>query len=103
MRKTRMLLRAACLAAAWLATSSHAQGGRDLGRETLHPDNGWAASGAGVTGGSAAAPEQIYTVTNRSELIAALNNGVPSSTSPSDSFERAEDHLREGRDRRERR
>jgi pectate lyase len=83
MRKTRMLLRAACLAAAWLATSSHAQGERDLGRETLHPDNGWAASGAGVTGGSAAAPEQIYTVTNRSELIAALNNGVPSSTSPS--------------------
>jgi pectate lyase len=83
MRKTRMLLRAACLAAAWIATSSQAQSGRDLGRETLHPDNGWAASGAGVTGGSAAAPEQIYTVTNRRELIAALNNGVPSSTSPS--------------------
>ena len=83
MRKTRMLLRAACLAAAWLATSSYAQGGRDLGRETLHPENGWAASGAGVTGGSAAAPEQVYTVTNRRELIAALNNGVPSSTSPS--------------------
>jgi pectate lyase len=78
-----MLLRAACLAAAWLATSSHAQGERDLGRETLHPDNGWAASGAGVTGGSAAEPVQVYTVTNRRELIAALNNGLPSSTSPS--------------------
>jgi pectate lyase len=83
MRKRIMLLRAAFLAAAWLATSSHAQGGRDLGRETLHPENGWGASGAGVTGGSAAAPEQVYTVTNRRELIAALNNGVPSPTSPS--------------------
>ncbi len=61
----------------------HAHGSRDIGRETLHPQNGWAASGSGVTGGSAAVPEQVYVVTNRSELIAALNNGVPSSTSPS--------------------
>jgi pectate lyase len=83
MRKTRTLLCALGLAAAWLATSSYAQGGRDLGRETLHPANGWGAAGVGVTGGSAAAPEQIYTVTNRRELIAALNNGVPSPTSPS--------------------
>lgn len=29
-----------------------------------------------------AVPEQVYVVTNRSELIAALNNGVVSSTSP---------------------
>ena len=58
-------------------------GSRDIGREMLHPQNGWAASGSGVTGGSAAVPEQVYVVTNRSELIAALNNGVPSSTSPS--------------------
>ncbi len=42
----------------------------------------WAASGAGVTGGSAAAAEQVYVVANRGELIAALNNGVVSSTSP---------------------
>jgi pectate lyase len=55
----------------------------DLGRQVLGPDNGWAASGAGVTGGSAAVSTQIYTVTNRAELIAALNNGVSSSTSPS--------------------
>jgi pectate lyase len=60
-----------------------AGGRRDLGTETLQPENGWAASGAGVTGGSAAVPAQIFTVTNRRELIAALNNGVPSSTSPS--------------------
>ena len=61
----------------------HAHEQRDLGRETLHSDNGWAASGSGVTGGSAAVDAQIYTVTNRAELIAALNNGVTSSTSPS--------------------
>jgi pectate lyase len=64
-------------------TTADAHDARDRGRETLHPQNGWAASGSGVTGGSAAAPEQVYVVTNRSELIAALNNGVPSSTSPS--------------------
>jgi pectate lyase len=55
----------------------------DLGVQTLHPENGWAAYGSGVTGGAAATAEQTYTVTNRSELIAALNNGVSSSTSPS--------------------
>lgn len=65
------------------ASIGHAHPQRDIGRETLHPQNGWAASGSGVTGGSAAVPAQVYTVTNRRELIAALNNGVPSSTSPS--------------------
>ncbi len=49
----------------------------------LAPNDGWAAEGAGTTGGSAALDTQVYTVTNRRELIAALNNGVPSSTSPS--------------------
>jgi pectate lyase len=56
---------------------------RDLGQETLAPNDGWASFGSGTTGGSQAIPDQIYTVTNRAELIAALNNGVPSSTSPS--------------------
>ncbi|MET0535263.1 MAG: polysaccharide lyase family 1 protein, partial [Steroidobacter sp.] len=36
----------------------------------------------GVTGCGEAAAGQIFVVGNRSELIAALNNGVPSSTSP---------------------
>jgi pectate lyase len=56
---------------------------RDLGLEVLQPNDGWASSGAGTIGGSQAVPSQVYVVTNRSELIAALNNGVPSSTSPS--------------------
>jgi pectate lyase len=67
-----------------MAASAVARAGsdRDLGRETIQPNNGFAASGAGVTGGAAAVPAQVYLVTNRTELIAALNNGVPSSTSP---------------------
>jgi pectate lyase len=56
---------------------------RDLGREVLAPNDGWASFGAGTTGGAAAAPEQVYFVRTRAELIAALNNGVPSTTSPS--------------------
>jgi pectate lyase len=79
-RKTILIFAAlVCMAASY----AHAHSQPDIGRETLHPQNGWAASGSGVTGGSAAVPEQVYTVTNRRELIAALNNGVPSSSSPS--------------------
>jgi pectate lyase len=62
-------------------TAAHKR--RDLGRDVLAPNDGWASDGAGTTGGSAATDDQVYTVTNRRELIAALNNGVPSSTSPS--------------------
>lgn len=85
MRTTGILLRAAGLLAAAVAISAHANGRPDLGLQMLQPNNGWAASGAGVTGGSAALPAQIYTVTNRQELLAALNNGVypPPSTTPS--------------------
>ena len=47
---------------------------RDLGKETLAANDGWAAQGTGTTGGSAAKPENVYTVRNRKELIAALND-----------------------------
>src|SRR5512139_1382273 len=76
----------AILLIALLATSIPvmAHGGHeDLGREVLAPNDGWAAYGDGTTGGSLADPSQVYVVTNRAELIAALNNGVQSSTSPS--------------------
>jgi pectate lyase len=57
---------------------------RDLGRETLAPNDGWASSGTGTTGGSAAGPTQVYVVTSRRELVAALNNGVyPPPSNPS--------------------
>ncbi len=57
----------------------------DLGRQVLESDNGWAAFGSGVTGGSAAESAQIYTVRTRAELVAALNDGVypPPSSTPS--------------------
>jgi pectate lyase len=83
MRIQTIFKRAACFTFTAVAATSYADSSRDLGLETLHPENGWAASGPGVTGGAAAAPTQIYTVTSRRELIAALNNGVASSTSPS--------------------
>jgi pectate lyase len=59
---------------------------RDLGKETLTPNDGWAAEGKGTTGGSTAKTENLYTVRNRKELIAALNDGKypPASTTPSD-------------------
>ncbi len=58
---------------------------RDLGLETLLPNDGWASEGAGTTGGVLAAPDHIYTVHNRQELVAALNYGVyPPPSSPSD-------------------
>ena len=78
MRRISFLPSLAAIVAGGVAHASE----RDLGRETLDPNNGFAAMGAGVTGGSAAAPNQVYVVTNRRELIAALNNGVASSTSP---------------------
>src|SRR5688500_4919190 len=58
---------------------------RDPGRETLPANDGWAAFSTGTTGGAVAAPEQVYVVTNRRELVAALNNGVypPPSSTPS--------------------
>ena len=55
----------------------------DLGREILPANDGWASSGGGTSGGSQAVSSQVYVVTNRAELIAALNNGVFSSVSPS--------------------
>ena len=49
---------------------------RDLGHEALAPKDGWASLGAGTTGGASAAPDHVYTVHNRQEFIAALNDGV---------------------------
>ncbi|GAB3126665.1 pectate lyase [Streptomyces calidiresistens] len=46
--------------------------GYELGHEVLGPRDGWGAHGAGTSGGASAAPENIHTVTNRAELLAAL-------------------------------
>ncbi|MEV8306485.1 pectate lyase [Streptomyces flavidovirens] len=49
--------------------------GRDLGREVLATDDGWAAEGAGTTGGSTADAAHVFTVRNRAQLAAALDGG----------------------------
>jgi pectate lyase len=63
--------------------SCEEQAPRDLGREVLAANDGWASFETETTGGSLAIPEQVYVVRTRAEFIAALNNGVSSPTSPS--------------------
>lgn len=43
-----------------------------LERQILPENDGWASLGTGTTGGSAAAPADVYDVTNRTELLAAF-------------------------------
>ena len=83
MRFWRLVLRASTLIV--LATAPAAAGDRDLGREVLAPNDGWASFGTGTTGGAAATSDQVYVVRNRRELVAALNDGVypPPSSTPS--------------------
>ncbi len=50
------------------------QQGERLARETLGPTDGWAAFSTGTTGGALAAPEDVYVVTTRKELVDALKN-----------------------------
>jgi pectate lyase len=56
---------------------------RDVAHEVLAANDGWASVEPGTSGGSLAPPEQVYAVSTRAELIAALNNGVATPTSPS--------------------
>lgn len=49
---------------------------RDIGRDPLPPNNGWAAFGPGTTGGSDAPDDHVYVVTNKQELIAALGTAA---------------------------
>jgi pectate lyase len=84
MRILQAILVVMCVVAlAVTSTPSAAADHRDLGREVLAANDGWGSFGTGTTGGSTAAPEQVYVVHTRAELIAALNNGVPSTVSPS--------------------
>ncbi|SEF74851.1 Pectate lyase [Nonomuraea solani] len=50
------------------------------GRETLPRDDGWAAATTGTTGGSAARPEDVHTVSTRAQLLGAL--GDPADNTP---------------------
>ncbi|MEU0585064.1 pectate lyase [Streptomyces sp. NPDC006132] len=57
-----------------LCVPAHAEA-RDLGRDTLPANDGWAAEGEGTTGGAAADPGHVYTVTDRAGLVRALDGG----------------------------
>ncbi|MEU8384842.1 pectate lyase, partial [Streptosporangium sp. NPDC048865] len=53
--------------------SSETAGWRpELGRRTLPPNDGWAAEGAGTTGGAAAPASNVHVVSTRTELATAL-------------------------------
>ncbi|MGW0498167.1 pectate lyase family protein [Streptomyces sp. NPDC003007] len=65
-----------CTALVLSLTGATAQaGGRDLGREVLAAQDGWAAQGTGTTGGSAADTAHVHTVTTWEEFKAALKDG----------------------------
>ncbi|WP_342342466.1 pectate lyase [Asanoa ishikariensis] len=48
-----------------------------LARQVLSAGDGWAAEGAGTTGGAAAAPENVFQVDTRDELAAAVAGTAP--------------------------
>ncbi|MDL5200823.1 pectate lyase [Streptomyces sp. ALI-76-A] len=50
-------------------------GTRDIARDTLPANDGWAAYGSGTTGGAAADDAHVYTVTDRAGLVRALDGG----------------------------
>lgn len=52
-----------------------AAAGRDLGREVLAPNDGWAAANAGTRGGADAPADRVFEVRNRAELARALASG----------------------------
>ena len=57
------------------ASQPSASGGHaspDLDHQVLPPNDGWASSGTGTTGGVLADADHVFTVANRQELIAAL-------------------------------
>ena len=72
MAHTPMVALAAVLFA---ATSVVSAAERDLGYETLTPNDGWASFSGGTSGGAAADRTRIYTVQDRRGLLAALQDG----------------------------
>ncbi|WP_329443807.1 pectate lyase [Streptomyces canus] len=72
-----MRLRLVALAAGMvglLCLPAHADA-RDISRDTLPANDGWASAGEGTTGGAAADAAHVYTVTDRAGLVRALDGG----------------------------
>ncbi|MCZ0989854.1 pectate lyase family protein [Streptomyces diastatochromogenes] len=73
MRFRHLTLAAALLGV--LCVPAHADDARDISRDVLAPDDGWAAAEGGTTGGAAADDAHVYTVTDRAGLVRALDGG----------------------------
>jgi pectate lyase len=83
MKSFSSLIVSACLSVSILIGANATQP-RDLGREILEANDGWASLTTGTTGGANASANQVYVVHNRKELVTALNNGVyPPPSTPS--------------------
>ena len=75
--RTRLFLCAIGLSASVASAQTISPFYDALSREVLPANDGWAASGAGTTGGSAAVPERVFIVANRAQLIASLSGTAP--------------------------
>ncbi|MEU9898324.1 polysaccharide lyase family 1 protein [Streptomyces phaeochromogenes] len=64
----------ACGLLAALGAPANAEA-RDISRDTLPANDGWAAADGGTTGGSSADDAHVFTVRNRAELVRALDGG----------------------------
>lgn len=70
--RTTVLATAGALMAYICAAALPVQAADDIMRQALVENDGW---GGGTDGGAKAAPENVYTVTNRAELLSALQAG----------------------------
>ncbi|GCB50425.1 polysaccharide lyase family 1 protein [Streptomyces sp. NL15-2K] len=57
-----------------LCVPAHAEA-RDISRDTLPANDGWASAAGGTTGGAAADDAHVHTVTDRAGLVRALDGG----------------------------
>ncbi|MEH0422319.1 pectate lyase family protein [Streptomyces sp. B21-083] len=74
MRRLPQVVAAIGLLGAVLSTPAGADA-RDLSRDTLPANDGWAAADGGTTGGAAADDAHVFTVRSRGELVRALDGG----------------------------
>src|SRR5438552_17401240 len=73
----RLLLAAFALCYALSVSSAAAASPDAIARQTLAPNDGWAALTTGTTGGSAADSAHVFTVADRNALAAALAGATP--------------------------
>jgi pectate lyase len=75
MRLRQIAVGSAVLGLLCVPAHADSRGYRDISRDVLAADDGWAAYGTGTTGGSTADDAHVYTVTDRAGLARALDNG----------------------------